>query len=162
MFWKKKPTLEDLISRNPLFAIAFGEVMNSINVELNNHIKFHEYLSDTEITNIINNTYLKTKKGTNQYGGGEVFANVVTQLSDLAAGKSQLDPFSQAAWGLNIARDIIFSHAPAIAISSGKEVEPLTELLLSLIVRNVEQRNLNSETNLIINLLNEIRSKASI
>lgn len=81
---------------------------------------------DKRIEKIISDTFIDTKNAVDELGSKQVLENLAYQLSELLLSKSEIHDISKIAWAMNVARDIIFAYAPAIASHKNLDAHDIT------------------------------------
>lgn len=166
MFWKKKLD-RNLASRNPLYALAFAALHDSVSRETSS-ASFESYISDARIIKIISAAYESTKGAVDDIGSSQVFANLTIQLEDLL--KSKVNEYiavggneaEQLGWTLNVLRDIIFAYAPAISLGSGKDTHSITNAMIESIIKGLENDFVDWESKFTLPLLKMIQDGANV
>lgn len=160
MFWLKQKRYEKFISRNQRYAISFGKIHN-VHADILGNIKFEEYIMDKRIEKIIEDTFIDTKNAVDELGSKQVLENLAYQLSELLLSKSEIHDISQIAWAMNVARDIIFAYAPAIASHNNLDAHDITSKFFATLIYNISKPEKNSQTVNMVNVLNSVKVVAN-
>lgn len=129
---------EDLLLKNPTFAVAYGIEHNKFAKETRGP-DFRSYISNPQVIKVVDEAYRQTHREIGKADGASVFTQTIFLLIESMKPLSGAEEAARLAWGFNAARDIIFAFAPALAEADGKDVELITLVLMDIIIRQIEE-----------------------
>ena len=138
MFWKNKSKHDEILLRNNRFAVAYGIIHNTLpnGEEIGD---FKAYMSDPRVVAQIEAQYGEARKILRGSDVDDFFASIILQLVDFIKSKSDLNELVQIAWSFNVARDVIFAYAPAIAEAGKLNVEAIARSMIEVIMDEISR-----------------------